>query len=152
MSKRSRFVCAAFAISLCANLSIAQSESAPFSSFGVGIKVSFLGFGAEAATPLAHRFNLRAGFNAFSYNRGFNKDGVAYAGQLNFRSGEAHLDWFPFGGSFHVSPGALIYNGHQILANFLKNGKKPDQQVTLLTPVAITKANLNDAERLGEVK
>jgi ribose transport system substrate-binding protein/inositol transport system substrate-binding protein len=40
----------------------------------------------------------------------------------------------------------------QILANFLKNGKKPDQQVTLLTPVAITKANLSDAERLSEVK
>jgi ribose transport system substrate-binding protein/inositol transport system substrate-binding protein len=40
----------------------------------------------------------------------------------------------------------------QILADFLKNGKKPEQQVTLLTPVAITKANLNDAERLSEVK
>jgi inositol transport system substrate-binding protein len=40
----------------------------------------------------------------------------------------------------------------QILANYLRSGKKPDQQVTLLTPVAITKANLNDAERLGEVK
>ena len=26
------------------------------------------------------------------------------------------------------------------------------RQVTLLTPVAITKDNLNDAERLGEVK
>jgi ribose transport system substrate-binding protein/inositol transport system substrate-binding protein len=40
----------------------------------------------------------------------------------------------------------------QVLSDFLKNGKKPEQQVTLLTPVAITKANLNDAERLGEVK
>jgi hypothetical protein len=117
MSTCSKFVCALFAISLCPNLSLAQSESAPFSSFGVGIKASLLGFGAEAATPLARRFNLRAGFNAFGYNRGFNKDGVAYAGQLTFRSGEAHLDWFPFGGSFHVSPGALIYNGNQILAN-----------------------------------
>jgi hypothetical protein len=117
MSKSLRYVCALVAISLCPNLSLAQSESAPFSSFGVGIKASLLGFGAEVATPLARRFNLRAGFNAFSYNRGFNKDGVAYAGQLTFRSGEAHLDWFPLGGSFHVSPGALIYNGNQILAN-----------------------------------
>src|SRR5271168_911343 len=40
----------------------------------------------------------------------------------------------------------------QILADFLKNGKKPEQQITLLTPIAITKANLNEAERLGEVK
>ncbi len=42
--------------------------------------------------------------------------------------------------------------GVQILADFIKSGKKPEQQVTLLTPVAITKANLNEAERLGEVK
>eukprot|EP01037_Dinobryon_pediforme_P019271 gene19271-19664_t len=42
--------------------------------------------------------------------------------------------------------------GVQMLADFIKNGKKPADQVTLLTPVAITKANLKDAERLGEVK
>jgi inositol transport system substrate-binding protein len=42
--------------------------------------------------------------------------------------------------------------GVQILADFIKSGKKPEQQVTLLTPIAITKANLNEAERLGEVK
>jgi ribose transport system substrate-binding protein/inositol transport system substrate-binding protein len=42
--------------------------------------------------------------------------------------------------------------GVKMLVDFLKTGKKPDQQVTLLTPVAITKANLTDAERLGEVK
>jgi ribose transport system substrate-binding protein/inositol transport system substrate-binding protein len=39
-----------------------------------------------------------------------------------------------------------------IMANFLKSGKKPDPQITLLTPVAITKDNLKEAERLTEVK
>ena len=39
-----------------------------------------------------------------------------------------------------------------IMAEYLKSGKKPDQQITLLTPVAITKDNLNLAERLNEVK
>jgi inositol transport system substrate-binding protein len=39
-----------------------------------------------------------------------------------------------------------------IMAEFLKSGKKPEQQITLLTPVAITKDNLNLAERLNEVK
>jgi ABC-type sugar transport system substrate-binding protein len=39
-----------------------------------------------------------------------------------------------------------------ILADYLKSGKKPEQQITLLTPVAITKDNLKDAERLNEVK
>ena len=40
----------------------------------------------------------------------------------------------------------------EILADFLKIGKKPAQQINLLTPVAITKDNLKDAERLSEVK
>ena len=42
--------------------------------------------------------------------------------------------------------------GVQTLVDFIKSGKKPEQQITLLTPVAITKANLTDAERLNEVK
>lgn len=97
----------------------AQSEAAMKAPFGVGvgIKVSFLGAGFEAAVPVAHKFNVRAGVNMFSYNRTFDKDGVTYGGQLRFRSSEAHLDWFPFGGSFHISPGAIIYNGNQVTAN-----------------------------------
>ncbi|MBV9908724.1 MAG: substrate-binding domain-containing protein [Hyphomicrobiales bacterium] len=39
-----------------------------------------------------------------------------------------------------------------ILADYLKSGKKPAQQVNLITPAAITKDNLKDAERLNEVK
>jgi inositol transport system substrate-binding protein len=39
-----------------------------------------------------------------------------------------------------------------IMAEFLKSGKKPEQQITLLTPQAITKDNLNTAERINEVK
>ena len=35
---------------------------------------------------------------------------------------------------------------------FLKDGTKPAEKVLLLTPQAITKDNLNIAERLGEVK
>ena len=42
--------------------------------------------------------------------------------------------------------------GVQTLVAFIKDGKKPDQQITLLTPVAITKENLKEAERLNEVK
>jgi hypothetical protein len=30
---------------------------------------------------------------------------------------EAKLDWFPLAGGFHISPGALLYNGNQITAN-----------------------------------
>ena len=49
-------------------------------------------------------------------------------------------------------PGGQSRGAVDVLVAFLRDGKKPDQQVTLLTPIAITKDNLNDAERLGEVK
>lgn len=89
----------------------------PFSTVGVGVKMSMLGPGVQIATPLSQRINLRFGFNMFNYNRTFDNDGISYRGQLNWRSAETHFDWFPFGGAFHLSPGALIYNGNQITAN-----------------------------------
>ncbi len=49
-------------------------------------------------------------------------------------------------------PGKQSATAVKILADYLKSGKKPEQQVTLLTPVAITKDNINDAERLDELK
>ena len=49
-------------------------------------------------------------------------------------------------------PGKQSAIGVQTLAEFIKSGKKPAEKLILLTPVAVTKANLNIAERLGEVK
>jgi ABC-type sugar transport system substrate-binding protein len=49
-------------------------------------------------------------------------------------------------------PGKQSATGVQILMDFIKNGTKPAEQVTLLTPVAVTKDNLEVGERLGEVK
>ncbi len=49
-------------------------------------------------------------------------------------------------------PGKQSAIGVQTVADFIKTGKKPDQQVILLTPIAITKDNIKDGERLGEVK
>lgn len=39
-----------------------------------------------------------------------------------------------------------------ILMTFIKTKKKPDSDLVLLTPIMITKTNLNKAERLDEVK
>ena len=88
------------------------------SKVGIGLKISTLGVGIETALPLAGKLNLRGGANFFQYNRNITNDGIHYNGQLRFRSGEAHLDWFPFPlGGFHVSPGVLFYNGNQVPAN-----------------------------------
>jgi len=85
-------------------------------NFGIGVKASLLGGGVEGAVRVTQRTNIRAGFNMFSYSRGFNKDGIAYNGQLSFKTVEAHYDIFPFAGSFHVSPGVLVYAGTPITA------------------------------------
>lgn len=95
----------------------AQSERMFASKVGVGVRMSLLGAGIEAATPITYHTNLRVGFNTFSYSRGFTNDGTNYAASLNFRSFETHFDWFPFAGGFHLSPGAMLYNGNQIKAN-----------------------------------
>ena len=99
------------------------------SHVGIGVKISTLGAGIETAVPLAAKANLRGGVNFFQYNRAIINDGIHYAGQLQFRSAEAHFDFYPFGG-FHVSPGVLFYNGNQLTAsasvpggqNFTLNG------------------------------
>jgi ribose transport system substrate-binding protein/inositol transport system substrate-binding protein len=49
-------------------------------------------------------------------------------------------------------PGGQVRGALHALVAFLREGKKPDQQVTLLTPIAITSENLDQAERLNEVK
>jgi inositol transport system substrate-binding protein len=49
-------------------------------------------------------------------------------------------------------PGGQVRGAMETLVGFVRDGKKPDQQVTLLTPIAITSDNLDQAERLNEVK
>lgn len=93
------------------------SSMRPFSKLGMGANVGTLGIGVEVATPLAGRFNLRGGGNFFGYSRNIDRNGITYAANLDLRSAQASLDWFPFGGSFHLSPGAMLYNGTKVVAN-----------------------------------
>src|SRR5579864_1056742 len=74
--------------------------------FGMGVKLSTLGAGIEAATAVTRRSNIRGGFNAFSYGTDFTKDGVNYSGDLRLRSAEVLYDQYLVGG-LHVSPGVL---------------------------------------------
>lgn len=96
-----------------------RNEQSGDLGFGVGIgaKFSTLGAGFDVALPISNRANIRGGFNALEYGRDFLDNGVTYKGNLSFRSVNALLDFFPFGGGFHISPGALLYNGNQVTAN-----------------------------------
>lgn len=99
-----------------------SKSSSPIKDSGVfafGVKASLFGVGAEVATRVTHRTNLRAGYNILGYSRTFSKDGIDYHGHLSFRTIEAHYDIFPWAKSFHISPGLLAYVGNPITANAL---------------------------------
>ncbi|HMG50986.1 MAG TPA: substrate-binding domain-containing protein [Inquilinus sp.] len=55
-------------------------------------------------------------------------------------------------GTIEQFPGGQSRQAVDVLVTFLNTKKKPDPSVILLTPIAITKANLDKAERIAEVK
>ncbi|MGO4129563.1 substrate-binding domain-containing protein [Inquilinus sp. YAF38] len=55
-------------------------------------------------------------------------------------------------GTIEQFPGGQSRKAVEVLVDYLKTQKKPDPALILLTPIAITKANLDKAERIGEVK
>jgi hypothetical protein len=91
----------------------------PLSRFAMEVDAGSLGIGIKVATPVADHFNLRAGINLLSYNTERMQNGITYNATLTMRSGEASLDWFPWRGRFHLSPGIMFYDGNRIAANLI---------------------------------
>jgi ABC-type sugar transport system substrate-binding protein len=55
-------------------------------------------------------------------------------------------------GSVEQFPGGQSRKAMQVMVEFLKGGMRPESSLVLLTPVMITKDNLDEGERLGEVQ
>ena len=55
-------------------------------------------------------------------------------------------------GTVEQFPGGQSRKAMQIMVELLKDQKKPESDLVLLTPIMITKDNLDKAERLGELK
>jgi len=55
-------------------------------------------------------------------------------------------------GTIEQFPGQQSAKALALMVDFLRNGTKPTQLVTLLTPIVITKDNLNQAEHFAELK
>ncbi len=84
---------------------------------GLGVNVSILlGIGIQGAVELTPKTNVRGGFNFFDYSMTETSSGFSVDGHLHLRSAEALYDWYPLRG-FHLSPGALVYNGNKVTAN-----------------------------------
>ena len=91
-------------------------------SFAVGAKISSLGGGVEVGTSLTERLNLRVGGNFFNYTTDSTRDSVNYQGRVRLHTLEGHLDFFPFHGSFHISPGVLWYYSTPLSASLAAPG------------------------------
>jgi hypothetical protein len=88
----------------------------PFSALGISTRVGLAGTGFDVATPLATRFNVRAGGDFFNDSTTFQEQGANIGVNLHLGSGHAALDWFPFGGHFRISPQLVFGNNNRILA------------------------------------
>jgi hypothetical protein len=88
----------------------------PFSGLGFATRVGLAGTGFDVATPLATRFNLRAGTDFFNYVANFQEQGANVGVNLHLRSGHVALDCFPFGGHLRLSPQLVFGNNNRILA------------------------------------
>jgi inositol transport system substrate-binding protein len=55
-------------------------------------------------------------------------------------------------GTVEQFPGGQSRKAVQILVEYIQNGKAPEQNPVLLTPIVLTKDNLDKAERLGEIQ
>jgi hypothetical protein len=97
-----------------------RAKGASFAShFALAFRTSTLGLGADVGARLADHVNLRVGFSGFNYSRTVSDGNIPYLGVLRLRSLQALVDWFPGHGGFHLSPGALLYDGNRVTANAL---------------------------------
>jgi hypothetical protein len=98
------------------------TSSKPFSAVGVAVKAGIGGIGFDLATPLARHFNLRAGASFFNYGLTSSDNGIHYSGTLSLQTANASLDYFPFHGTFRLSPGVTFYNGNHISGSAMVPG------------------------------
>jgi hypothetical protein len=90
-----------------------------FSRIGIASHAGLGGIGVDVATAVARKFNLRAGSEFFRYSTTSVDQGADIAISLRMQSGHASLDWFPFGGSFRLSPLIVFTNNNRVRATAL---------------------------------
>lgn len=91
----------------------------PLSRIGFSLYAGLGGAGLDVATPLARKFNLRAGASYFSYSTAFQDQGANVAIQLRMQSGHASVDYFPFTNHFRVSPVLVFADDNRARATAL---------------------------------
>jgi hypothetical protein len=82
--------------------------------YAIGTFGSTLGFGARFAVSLTGNVNFRAGASYFSYSTDRTKDDIPYTANVRLQSEQAVVDWYPFHGTFHITPGVQFGNHNRV--------------------------------------
>lgn len=102
---------------------IAPSATAPIkplSRIALGVGVSPLGIGLQAATNINRHFNVRATGSLFNYTvNNIGTEGFNVTAKLKLASAGASLDYYPFHAGFRLSPGVLFYDGNKADTTFV---------------------------------
>ncbi|HEX3967387.1 MAG TPA: hypothetical protein VHW70_05430 [Edaphobacter sp.] len=88
----------------------------PLAGLGFATHGGVGGAGFDIATPLARKFNLRAGTDFFNYDTSFQEEGANLKINLHLHSGHVAMDWFPFGGRLRLSPQLVFGNNNRVIA------------------------------------
>ncbi|MCH8011497.1 MAG: hypothetical protein IIA61_06055 [Candidatus Marinimicrobia bacterium] len=101
-------------LTICAVAIVAISQIAFAKNFAVaiGARVSSLGVGVEVTSsiPFIPNLNTRVGLNTFSFSSSGEEADleIKYDVDLTLKSLSGILDWYPFGGGFRLSTGAVL--------------------------------------------
>jgi hypothetical protein len=97
--------------------------SRPAGGLGLGVNLSTLGFGVEAATPLSPRTNLRLEGNFFDLSQSFSVASIRVGAEVQLRSAIAGVDYQPFHWlGLYVTPGLMVYNGNRMIGTAMVKG------------------------------
>jgi hypothetical protein len=91
----------------------ASPAAAQLDEWAIGVKAGTLGVGGELTTDLLPGVNLRGSLQWLDLNLEAEFEGIDYDVDLSFFNPLVLLDWYPFGGAFRLSGGAL-FNGMNI--------------------------------------
>ena len=83
----------------------APARAAP--AVALDARVGTTGYGLDVNVGLLSRLNARVGYSAFNYDHQINQTDVSYDGRLKISNVSALLDWYAFGGGFHLTFGGV---------------------------------------------
>lgn len=81
--------------------------------FALGVHAGTAGLGASANLRLNDNFALRGVYNQFSYDYDTTEEDLDYEGEIDLKSGQLGIDYYPFAGRFRVSAAYVSY-GNEI--------------------------------------